>query len=499
MKKKRILLINSPNEVDECKKNANYALFPHIGIVQLATRIIKDHGQHVDVTIIDGGISTTEKIIDTIILKKPDIVGISVLTPTYGEGLKIADAAKQSGSLVILGDEHAIFFPELILRNRSYIDFIIANDVGEQPFSELIGALIHGTPLSQVSSLYYRDKGKVQINLTKKYNLKDMNTIPDLSLIEDKLDIYADNYLTEQGRFHQKKMRVITLNNARGCENGRVRCSYCSIADLGINTGVPEHFWNTVRHYYEVYGITLFFEVYDSFTASPPYVEALLATMPEDIEKLIQNQEIEFMVYARALGLLKKNNIQKLKKLGVTKVNIGLDSGDPQMLEAQRKNKTTDETNILALKSLSDAGMSVHGSYIMGAPGETYASVQHTVDHIIATLKEVKFSTVEVSRLFPLANSPIWDMMIDFEQPKFYKSSDEINENLKKLNIHTPYDERVTVRDKYKNHDLINNEEIIDDWYKTYTHIDQAFVLEKVREIDQIIESYDVNTGNNIG
>lgn len=162
-------------------------------------------------------------------------------------------------------------------------------------------------------------------------------------------------------------------------------------------------------------------------------------------------------------------------------------------------NAGTDKTNIEALKGLSEAGMSVHGSYIFGAPGETKASIQHTVDHIKSTLSQVKFSTIEVSRLFPLANSPIWDMMVTFDNPKFYKNNDEITDVLQKLNIHTPQKIREEIRLKYTNCDLINNEEIIEDWYKFYTHVNQDYVFERIEEIDRIISESKINTGKNIG
>lgn len=495
----KIMLINSPNEVEKNKKNANYSLFPHMGIVQLGTRIKNQFREDIDIMIKDGGISNTETIKKDISDYKPDLVGISVLTPTYNEGLKIASFAKELGAIVVMGDEHAIFFADEILTNRNYVDYIINNDVGEQPFSELINALLYQNDLDRVSSLHYRHDGMVKKNTGPFYKLLNMNTTPDLNLIKDDLAIYAQNYMKVHGHIHNKDIKVITINNARGCENGRVRCSYCSIADLTINTGSPDIFWRNILHYHNEHNINLFFEVYDSFTASPLYIESLLSSMPKAIKNNIDNEDIELMIYARALGLIKKGNVDKFKKLGVKRVNIGLDSGDSLMLEAQRKNKTSNETNIAALKSLSDANITIHGSYILGAPGETKDSVAKTIEHIEETLCNIKFSTIEVSRLFPLANSPIWDIMINYDKPKFYNNSQEIDENLKKLNIMIDKKTRKYLQEKYKDLDLFNTDELISDWYKNFTHIDESYVLDNISYIDKIIENHKVNTGNNIG
>jgi radical SAM superfamily enzyme YgiQ (UPF0313 family) len=495
----RVMLINSPNKADKAKQNANYALFPHIGIVQLATRIKQDFKNQVLVHICDGGISFTEQICQEIREFEPDLVGISVLTPTYSEGLRIAQAAKEMGALVVLGDEHAIFFPEQILANRPYVDYIVANDVGEQPFAELISALLLNRPLESVSSLYHRTAFGIQKNPSRRYELKTQNTQPDLALIQDTLPLYAQNYNRAHGHLHDRFMNVVTINNARGCENGRVRCSYCSIADLSLNTGEPSQFWNLIWHYHVEHGINLFFEVYDSFTASPVYVDALLQTMPPQIADKIDTGDIELMVYARALGLLKKDTVAKLQKLGVRRVNIGLDSGDTKMLEAQRKNKTTNETNLAALKMLVDAGMTVHGSYILGAPGETVESVEHTVQHIEQTLSEIRYSSVEVSRLFPLANSPIWDMMVNFDKPQFYKDTKAVDDALKALNIIVPEKIRRYLKESYRGHDLLDTDALIADWYTHFTHVTEAHVLDRINHIDALLECHHVQTGKNIG
>jgi hypothetical protein len=117
------------------------------------------------------------------------------------------------------------------------------------------------------------------------------------------LDVYADNYRTQFGHLHGHQVRPVTVNNARGCENGYKRCTYCSIADLTVNTGDPRGFWKAIDQYNREHGINLFFEVYDSFTASPRYVDALIAATPPYLKRRIDDGELQVMVYARALGL----------------------------------------------------------------------------------------------------------------------------------------------------------------------------------------------------
>ncbi|AZM93729.1 radical SAM protein [Streptomyces sp. W1SF4] len=495
----KLLLANAPNPTDN-RNASNYACYPHIGIVQLATATREALGDRVEIRVVDGGISNTETVQRAVRDFEPDVVGISALTPTYSEALKIADTAKACGARVVLGDDHAIFFPEMILRNRPQIDYVIANDGGEIPFLELIRALLEGDrPLSEVSSLAYRHDGAIRVNPAPKYALSLRNTIPDLTFIDDVLDVYAENYRAQFGHLHGHQVRPVTVNNARGCENGHKRCTYCSIADLTVNTGDPRGFWKTIDQYNREHGINLFFEVYDSFTASPRYVDALIDSTPPHLKRRIDDGELQVMVYARALGLTKRNNVDKLRRLGVTRANIGLDAADPEMLEAQRKNKTTGETNLEAIRMLNKAGISVHASYIAGAPGERPETLDRTIAGIRQMLGEVELSSVEFSRFIPLPNSPAWDLLVDYERPNFFKDSGEIDRYLTALGITVTRDDREEMSARFGDQDLLDIDELGAFWADNFTHISEKYALERISEVDEMVSAHNVRTGNNVG
>nr|WP_284581475.1 cobalamin-dependent protein [Streptomyces sp. 2P-4] len=210
----KLLLANAPNPT--ANRNAsNYACHPHIGIVQLATATRDALGDRVEIRVVDGGISNTAAVQRAVRDFAPDLAGISALTPTYSEALEIASTAKACGAQVVLGDDHAIFFPEMILRNRPQTDYVIANDGGEIPFVQLVQALADGSGVSRVSSLAYRDGGRIRLNPAPKYALSLRNTIPDLSFIEAVLGTYADNYRAQFGHLHGHEVRPVTVDNAR--------------------------------------------------------------------------------------------------------------------------------------------------------------------------------------------------------------------------------------------------------------------------------------------
>lgn len=188
-------------------------------------------------------------------------------------------------------------------------------------------ALLSGKEdFTEVSSLTYRGGDGIRINPAPKYALSLRNTIPDLSFIDGVLDVYAENYRAQFGHLHAHEVRPVTVNNARGCENGYKRCTYCSIAELAVNTGDPRGFWKTVDQYNRA--TTASTSSSRSTTASPPA---------------------------------------------------------PATWTPSSTNKTTGETNLEAIRMLHKAGISVHASYIAGAPGER----PETLDRTIAGIRQM--------------------------------------------------------------------------------------------------------------
>ena len=408
-------------------------------------------------------------------------------------------------------DKDALFFirmddflytpSEFEFNSGDVIALAIKNDVGETPFAELVEAMLGARDLEDVSSLVYRDpSGQVVTNEIPRYSLERQNTVPDLRMIPDEIEFFSEKYHDAFGHLHRSdKIRATTINFARGCENGRFRCSYCSIADLSVNTGDPGSFWDAVRYYHGEFGINLFFEVYDSFTASPRYVNRLLDAMPEDLAEKIAANEIEFMVYARALGLTKQDSISKLKRLGVTRVNIGIDSIDTRMLESHRKNKTTQATNIEALMALEDQGITIHASYILGGLGETKATMANTVEHIADSLDKVVFSSVEVSKLHPLPNSPIWDMIVGYDAPTFYDSREAVDAELKKMDVVIAPQTRSYLNGRHAKASAIDYDALVEDWYAHFTFVDIDEVDAQIAKVDEVILGKGIMTGKNVG
>ena len=90
--------------------------------------------------------------------EKPNIVGITSVTPTINSAISLAKKIKgvDPSIIVILGGPHATILPEETLRNVSEIDFVIRGE-GEKAYYELES----GKNINQIKSLSFKNNGKI--------------------------------------------------------------------------------------------------------------------------------------------------------------------------------------------------------------------------------------------------------------------------------------------------------------------------------------------------
>lgn len=119
---KRILLANPPNV-----KQGGYTPSP-LGILYLAGYLRQNKKLKIDV--IDASIEPKNAFIEKINKFKPDLVGLSSLTPGRHEALKSAILVKSllPGCKVVLGGVHPTIMWKQIMDNYPFIDYIIRGE-----------------------------------------------------------------------------------------------------------------------------------------------------------------------------------------------------------------------------------------------------------------------------------------------------------------------------------------------------------------------------------
>lgn len=441
MKIDRILLVSSPLDTDDNRKDAvNASCFPPLGLLKIAT-FLSSRFPDIEVRVVDGdliGLTSIEKIVASF---QPQIVGVSVLTTSYKSALSIARCAKESGvQHVVFGNDHASFFPEIILRRHTDVSFIIAGDNGEQDLADLINAIRNNiNPFETVSNLWAVFEGKVRSssdNDRETTNLQTWNAgWADPAFLDDGLLArYQKSYTQRFGKHHQvKEVKAFTINNAKGCYKGNSRCFYCSIYDLKTQTGDTNYFWSLVHRYWQDYGFNFFFEVCDNFGGLKRYRRSLIETIPG----WFSDSDVELMVYADADRICRDPEIlEDFQRLHVRRVNIGFDSGDSGALKKLKGFRDAD-INKKAMSLLSERGIQIHCSFVLGGLGENENSIANTLSLISEALAEPNVIAMEVSPLFPLPKAPVWDVFLgEFAQTHLPFKYEELIQGLRRNCAH---------------------------------------------------------------
>jgi radical SAM superfamily enzyme YgiQ (UPF0313 family) len=133
---------------------------------------------------------------------------------------------------------------------------------------------------------------------------------------------------------------------------------------------------------------------------------------------------VTFTVYARA-DEITPQTANALRKLGVIKVSIGVESGSNQALVKMGK-ATTTQQNIYALRVLKDAGISAYVNLMYGLPGEKPNDLQRSVDHFVELSEAGDIYRVAGRVVTPLPNAQ-WFFELMKARPGLRTDSDTLD------------------------------------------------------------------------
>ncbi|MCF6470541.1 radical SAM protein [Nonomuraea sp. MG754425] len=470
MKVRNVLLVNAGSD-EGIASIANDGTFPALGVVSLATVLRRDHPD-VEVIAVDGQITPMDEVEKLIADFEPDVLGVGVLATSYGNALRLAELGKEAGAVTVFGNDQATAMAEQILRHRAAVDYVCAADVGEFSLSALVSALDGERPIESVPELLYRTSGGIAHNRLPEIPPEEIKgsggalrtmvldaiPVPDRTLMPDlNWSRYLDNYLNRYGELHAGEdiTGVTTMNRARGCARVKSPCHFCGIMDLSLRFSSPEIFWHDVRAAQEQMSASIFYEAFDSMSSSPRWVQAVVEARPDDIG------EAKFFVYTQAAETTPRL-VELYRRLGVYRVNMGLEAGDTGMLKVLKGPRDSLENNQRACRLFKEAGMLIHGSLVLGGPGETSQSLDNTVRFARWLIDNEMMASLEAQPLFPDfgALTGKWLMNPDLARQVAKERGFEILDG-ELLDL---------MPSKYGSTDMVDFDEVSKDWSKIFSH-----------------------------
>lgn len=362
-------------------------IYPPIGIAYLAA-VLEKHD--IECKIIDAAVfrMTTKNVIREIKLFKPDIIGITtnIVTARSAIELGIKVRKKFPNALIIYGGPFATAEDSIMLK-KTKCDLVVRGE-GEQTMLDLVK---NPNNINTVKGITYRKGNRILRNPEREL-IDDLDSIP-----------FPAYHLLPDFRLYRSRSRKTPIGflvSSRGCPYG---CIFCNKNIFGkrFRMRSPANVLTEIELLVGRYKVKQIDVLDDNFTLHIARAEKIF----DEIIKRNIHVLINFQNGIRADRLTPKL-VKKMKRAGVYKTGIGIESGDLEIQKIIKKSLSLVQVK-KAIKLLRKEGILVIGFFMIGIPGETEDTIQKTIDFAI----EANPNIANFSVVVPLPQTELFEMV----------------------------------------------------------------------------------------
>jgi len=188
-----------------------------------------------------------------------------------------------------------------------------------------------------------------------------------------------------------------TADTSRGCPFACTFCTIINVQGRKMRERSPESIAAMMRKNYLEHGLSFYFFTDDNFARKKLWRETFEAIIRLREEGIL----VSFMMQVD-LAKKPKDFVALAAKAGCTQVFIGMESVNPQNLEAEGKKQNKVDEYRQIIKEWHDAGVLVHTGYIIGLPWDTKEQVAEDIRFL---MNEVGPDQASFFMLTPLPGS----------------------------------------------------------------------------------------------
>jgi len=295
-------------------------------------------------------------------------------SPGFHVDVKIAEMMKDANSklqVAFVGPPVTIE-PEKSLNATKAIDFVVRRE-----FDHQIAGYAKGTPLSELPGVSYRKNGEI-VHTPEGPVIENLDELPWVSKVYKRdLDFKRYNVPFLLNPF-------MSFYTSRGCP---AMCTFCLWPQT--HSG---HRWrlrstddvaNECRYVLENFpGLKEIFFDDDTFN----YKKA------RTLELCAKLKPLNFTWSCTSRVTTDYETLKAMKDAGCRLLIVGYESGNEQILRNIKKGATIEGARRFT-KDAHNLGLTVHGDFIVGLPGETRETIRNTIDFA----KQLDVETIQVS------------------------------------------------------------------------------------------------------
>ena len=295
-------------------------------------------------------------------------------SPSFASDCKTAQAMKDVNPKLKVGlvGAHVAVLPQESLDASTAIDF-----VGRNEFDFTIKEVAEGRDWEDIDGLSYRRNGKI-------YHNKERALISDMDELPFVMDVYKRDLKIEDYVIGEALYPYISLYTGRGC---RSRCTFClwpqTIGGHKYRVRSAQHVVDEVK-----LGMEYFPQVREYF-----FDDDTLTDNIEHVENIARGLgKLGVTWSCNAKANVPYETLKILKDNGMRLMVVGYESGSQDILNNIKKGMKVERAHQFA-EDCHKLGLKVHGTFIVGLPGETKETIKSTIQFA----KQVNPHTIQVS------------------------------------------------------------------------------------------------------
>lgn len=304
-----------------------------------------------------------------------DMVVMYTSTPTLRIDVETARRIKERkpATVTVLTGPHVTILPEETLKSAAgSVDIVCRGE-----FDYAVKELCEGRPWDMVEGISFM-KDSATVNTPDRPAVTDLDALPFTSQVY-KRDLPVNEYIIPH-----VKNPYVSIYTSRGCP---AKCTFClwphTYSGRRIRTRSPENVYQEVKWIKEnlpQLGDIIFDD--DTFSANRRHAR--------QVAELIAPLKVSWVINARANCDFETLKI--MRDAGLHHVIVGYESGSDEILKNIKKGVTR-ERAIQFTRDCKKLGITIHGAFIVGLPGETRQTIRDTIEYA----KMLDLDSIQVS------------------------------------------------------------------------------------------------------
>jgi hopanoid biosynthesis associated radical SAM protein HpnJ len=320
-----------------------------------------------------------------------DLAVLHTSTPSFASDVKTIEALKAANPNLkagLIGAKVAVD-ADGSMKAAPAVDFVARNE-----FDFTIKEVADDHPWSEIKGLSYRNSSGVIVHNPDRAMLENMDSLPFVTPIY-KRDLVMENYF-----IGYLKHPYISIYTGRGCKS---RCTFClwpqTVGGHRYRTRSVAHVIEEIAWAQKAFPQTKeFFFDDDTFTDDLPRAEAIA----RELGKL----GVTWSCNAKAN--VPRESLKIMKDGGLRLLLVGYESGDQQILYNIKKGMRIEVAERFT-KDCHDLGIAIHGTFILGLPGET----RDTIEETIKFATDINPHTIQVSLAAPYPGTFLYKQAVE--------------------------------------------------------------------------------------